>query len=176
MPTGGKAHAVANEAERIAVGTAWAWDRRLEGHSVRAIAGMSEAALGYPVSKSTIMNWVDAHATEMNEESAGKRELFRRMELEKLDVLEARAQAVMDATHYVMNAGKLVEGPDGTWLVDDAPVLAASAMKLRVQERRAKLEGWDDSQPIVVDGVMRYVIEGADISKVLGVNIDHSTD
>lgn len=53
---------------------------------------------------------------------------------------------------------------------------AALDRVLRIMERRAKYRGLDQAQPISLEGVMRYVIEGVDVSKVLGVSLDRDAD
>lgn len=53
---------------------------------------------------------------------------------------------------------------------------AAVDRVLRIMERRAKYRGLDQAQPISLEGVMRYVIEGVDVSKVLGVTLDRDSD
>jgi len=75
---------------------------------------------------------------------------LRRLELERLDELAQRARGVMDATHYVVDKGAVVEWA-GAPLVDDAPILAAVDRLLKVQERRARLLGLDSPQRVSID-------------------------
>jgi len=66
----------------------------------------------------------------------------RQLELLRLDELHRAALGVMEATHYVVDKGTVVQW-EGAPLVDDGPVLAAIDRLLRIQERRAKLLGLD---------------------------------
>lgn len=77
-------------------------------------------------------------------------EELRQLELIRLDDLHRAARTVMEATHYVVDRGQVVEWA-GSPLVDDGPVLAAIDRMLRVQERRAKLLGLDAPQRVSID-------------------------
>lgn len=71
-------------------------------------------------------------------------EELRRIELESLDEQERRLLAVQEATHYKVDHGKLIEiVVDGKTvpMIDDAPVLAASAAIVRIKQERYKLTG-----------------------------------
>lgn len=88
--------------------------------------------------------------------AAGGEEAKRRA-LARLDEMYARALAVLDATHYTVSNGRLIyiggtaELDDngklvwsgGEPLTDDAPVLNALRVMLAIEERRAKIEGYD---------------------------------
>lgn len=75
---------------------------------------------------------------------------LRQLELVRLDEMHRAALAVMEATHFVVDKGAVVEW-DGAPLVDDSPVLAAVDRLLKVQDRRAKLLGLDSPQRVSVD-------------------------
>lgn len=52
------------------------------------------------------------------------------------------AQRVLTTRHYVTNqAGKLIDGPDGGYLLDDAPVLAALDRLVKVDDTEIRLRG-----------------------------------
>ncbi|GAA2034605.1 hypothetical protein GCM10009839_38920 [Catenulispora yoronensis] len=69
---------------------------------------------------------------------------LRAVEAARLDELTRRAWAVVDKTHLVVAAnGRVVEGPDGQPLIDDAPTLHALDRLLKIAERRARLFGLD---------------------------------
>lgn len=70
-------------------------------------------------------------------------EQVRVLELERLDRLEAAANEVLERNHVTVSHGKIVAGPDGAPLFDDAPVLQAIDRLLKIQERRARLLGLD---------------------------------
>lgn len=71
------------------------------------------------------------------------------LDLAELDEMAREAWTVLRNTHYVVDRGAVVTW-DGRPLVDDAPVLAAIARLLGVQERRAKLVGLDAPRRIEV--------------------------
>jgi DnaJ-domain-containing protein 1 len=64
------------------------------------------------------------------------------MDLAELDEMARQAWKVLHATHYVVDRGEVVT-LHGEPLRDDAPVLAAIAKLLDIQQRRAKLVGLD---------------------------------
>lgn len=60
--------------------------------------------------------------------------------LERLQDYRRLAWQVATATHYVTTqSGKLVEGPDGGYLIDDSPVLSALDRMLRCDQEEARL-------------------------------------
>jgi hypothetical protein len=67
----------------------------------------------------------------------------RRLELERLDRLQAEAVRVLRADHIVVQGGEIVRGEDGRPLADHGPTLAAIDRLVRVQESRRKLLGLD---------------------------------
>lgn len=64
------------------------------------------------------------------------------MDLAELDEMAQEAWKVLRNTHYVVDRGEVVHLDDEP-LLDDAPVLAAIAKLLDIQQRRAKLVGLD---------------------------------
>jgi hypothetical protein len=67
-------------------------------------------------------------------------EEVRQILLGRLQDYRASAWNVLTARHYVTTqAGKLVEGPDGGYLIDDAPVLNAVDRLLKIDDREAVL-------------------------------------
>ena len=48
---------------------------------------------------------------------------------------------VIARRHLVVNQGKIIEGPDGEPLRDDAPVIAAVAQLIQLEDRQARVEG-----------------------------------
>jgi len=66
------------------------------------------------------------------------------LELERLDDLIRQTMAIAARRHYVVsNTGRIVEGPDGSPLEDNAPRLAAIARLQSLGESRRKLLGLD---------------------------------
>lgn len=64
------------------------------------------------------------------------------LDLAELDEMAQQAWKVLRNTHYVVDRGEVVH-LDSEPLLDDAPVLAAIAKLLDIQQRRAKLVGLD---------------------------------
>lgn len=48
---------------------------------------------------------------------------------------------VIARRHLVVNQGKIIEGPDGQPLRDDAPVIAAVSQLIQLEDRQARVEG-----------------------------------
>lgn len=72
----------------------------------------------------------------------------RKLELDRLDLLQRTALLVMGRTHYVTSGGKVVyttpaDGQRAVPLVDDGPVLAAIDRLVRIGESRRRLLGVD---------------------------------
>lgn len=96
---------------------------------------------------------------------------LRRMENERLDDMERRAREVLERRHFRIANGQIVrlwtDGdvgsvPSGEWLEDDAPVLAAVQALLKIQQRRASLNGLD--APVKVETIgYEVVINGVAI-------------
>ncbi len=87
------------------------------------------------------------------------------MELAKLDRAEAAVLAVMEATHYTVSNGRLIE-IDGVPLADDAPVLNAADRLVRISESRRKLLGADAAQKIDTNSAVKFTYEGVNVSDV----------
>ncbi len=68
---------------------------------------------------------------------------LRRLAQERLDDQRRSINAVRSRTHFVVQGGKVVKDDDGTPLVDDGPVLAANAALLKLEEREARMYGYD---------------------------------
>lgn len=133
--------------ELIAEAKEFVWRKRLGNYSIREIAGMVSEHIGRPVGKSTVSRWVSEGERGAVARAARDADTRRIVELGKLDEMERRVQLVMD---------KLVideTGDDGEPLrmsVDGDAILRASAMKLRIMERRAKYLG--DDAPTQITG------------------------
>lgn len=67
---------------------------------------------------------------------------WKAKQLAHLDFLEEQVVAVLTARHVKVDHGKVIE-VEGEVLLDDAPVLQATTVMLRIWERRAKLLGTD---------------------------------
>lgn len=79
---------------------------------------------------------------------------LRRLAQERLDDQRRSINAVRSRRHYVVQGGKVVKDDDGTPLRDDGPVLAANAALLKLEEREAKMYGYDR-----LDAVMAQRLE-----------------
>lgn len=75
---------------------------------------------------------------------------LRKLAHMQLDELAQQARQVMLSTHYVVDKGAVVLW-EGLPLIDDAPVLQAIDRLVRIQERRAKLEGVDAPQRVSIE-------------------------
>jgi len=87
------------------------------------------------------------------------------LELAKLDRMEAAVLGVLEATHYTVSNGKLIE-LDGRPLLDDAPVLAAAGRLVQISESRRKLTGADAAQKIDTTANVKYTYEGVNVEQV----------
>lgn len=77
-------------------------------------------------------------------------EELRKIAASRLDDRRRVASAVIVRRHYVVQNGKIVNGPDGQPLIDDSPWLAANAQLLKIDEREAKLFGLDPKEPLEI--------------------------
>lgn len=68
---------------------------------------------------------------------------LRRLEAERLDLMQLEAMRVLRRAHVIVSHGRVVMDDDGNPLIDDGPTLAAIGQLLRIQDRRAKLFGLD---------------------------------
>ncbi len=88
-------------------------------------------------------------------------EEVRQLELVRLDEMHRAALGVLEATHYVVDKGKVVMW-DGQPLIDDGPVLAAVDRMLKIQARRAALLGLDAEKKVSLSGGVTYEVVGVD--------------
>jgi hypothetical protein len=141
-------------------------EARLRGHNWFEVARMS----GYAspgAACAAVGEYLKDHPSEDVEE-------LRKRENLKLDALEVAAQAVLSRFHVTVSQGRIVgkfvgfakiPGTDEVYLGedgkpiplyedlrDDGPELAAIATLLRIQDRRAKLNGLDQPVRISVEG------------------------
>ncbi len=88
---------------------------------------------------------------------------YRAAAVEILDNLLAKTHAVLEAQHLKFHEGVALTH-NGEIVTDNGPVLAAVAMILRIEERRAKLLGTDSPARTEVSGgvAFRYSFPGAD--------------
>lgn len=82
---------------------------------------------------------VQRHARSLASEELAE---VKQQVLAELDVFERELLDVIGRPHYVVTKdGDLVRGPDGEYLIDDAPIVAAISAALRVITERARLLG-----------------------------------
>ena len=68
----------------------------------------------------------------------------KRIELEKLDRIEAHLLGVMERDHIKVDHGKVIyDDENNTRILDDGPGMQAAISLLRLQERRSRLMGLD---------------------------------
>lgn len=136
---------------------------RARGYTYDEIAaelGMSSKSRAYDAVQRALVDTVREPADEV-----------RQLELIRLDEMHQAARAVMEATHYVVDKGQVVEW-NGAPLIDDGPVLAAIDRMLRVQERRARLLGLDSPQRVSIDAQQI----GDDIRDLIAALTGHDDD
>lgn len=90
----------------------------------------------------------------------------RQFELDRLDRMWRKVQAVLDDEHITVQHGKVVYDQDGNPLPDHDPVMKAVATMLKIQERRSKLLGLDAAQKTQVSGGVKYELVGVDMAKL----------
>lgn len=148
----------------VAVRRAKVLEMRAAGYTLQEIADL----VGLP-SKSQVANDIRRaleSAIEAEKLSVGQ---YRTQQLQQLDHMLSAAAAVSRTVHYAHSGGKIVQGPDGGWLVDTAPQMAAVRTMLRVVERQARILGLDAPVKVQADitGV-RYEIVGVDPAEIVG--------
>ncbi len=93
---------------------------------------------------------------------------LRRLEEDRLDLLQVQAAAVLRRTHYYVQGGEVVMR-DGEPLRDDGPTLNAIRVLLAVQERRARLLGLDEPTRIDAKVSLRVAWERATHEERMGL-------
>lgn len=79
-------------------------------------------------------------------------QVYRQQEYAKLNLLENKLWSALDKDYYVVNHGKVIIDPDtGTPMRDINPVLSVADRLLKIQDRRAKLGGFDAPTKVEVD-------------------------
>jgi hypothetical protein len=109
-----------------------ALELRQQGQSYRAISAALRISVGQAHDD---VKTVMIELAELTRDSA---EVYRTMELERLDTLTVEAARIMMATHPLVSGGKVLDG-----LSDDGPRLGAIDRLLRISESRRKLLGLD---------------------------------
>jgi len=118
---------------------------------------VSEAAEHFGVNKSTISR-ARARAIDAVIRPAG--EEAKAAELLELDALAVEAWQVLRANHIHVSDGRVVRD-DGQPILDHKPVLMAIDRILRIQERRARLMGYDAPTRKVVEVLTNDVVDQA---------------
>jgi hypothetical protein len=137
---------------------------RADGHTYQKIAD----ALGFS-HRDLARRSVERALTAIVREPADE---LRQLEMIRLDALWMQAAKVMTSEHLTVNQGRIIEGPDGLPLKDDAPVLSAIDRLLKIMERRAKLVGLDAASKVEVLSAEMLDREIAKLSAELGVESD----
>ncbi|MET7738913.1 hypothetical protein [Streptomyces sp. NPDC005385] len=106
------------------------------------VAGLTERQIADQVglAPSTVHGII---ATAIRERVEPEVDELRRLAQERLDDQRRSINAVRSRPHFVAQAGKIVKDDDGLPLVDDGPILAANAALLKLEEREARLYGYD---------------------------------
>lgn len=111
--------------------------------------GMTYAAIARELGVSTPNAW---HAVRraFRDTLMEPADQARSVELARLEALHDKAMAVLERDHITVSHGRIIEGPDGTPLLDDGPRIQAINTLLRVSESRRKLLGIDAPQSLEV--------------------------
>ena len=80
-------------------------------------------------------------------------------ELAKIDRIEAHLLGVMERAHVRIDHGRVIRDDNDVPLLDDAPGVQAANSLLRVQERRAKLMGYDAPTRQIIQVVPQEVVD-----------------
>lgn len=110
--------------------------------------------------RSTAYNAVNREMGRRREALAENVDDLREREVERLDLLAARALQVLETPHFVVAGGKLVNGPDGDYLRDDGPVLAAAIALVRISESYRRLLGLDAAQKVEAAVSVQFTVTG----------------
>lgn len=119
---------------------------RLRGLSWSQVAQVS----GY-ADRASAHNAVSiAYRTEREQLVQGLLEL-RQVEDDRDDDLRQRLYAIADGTHYVLDKdSKAITGPDGEYLQDSRPVLAAYTQLQRLGDRYALRHGLNEPEKLAI--------------------------
>lgn len=99
-------------------------------------------------------------------------EVLRQIEDDRDDDLRRRCYEIMGATHYVLNQGVVVNGPDGEPLRNPAPVLAAIDRLDRIAGRYALRHGLNETQKFQIALGQRVDAEAATVADVVFAVVD----
>ncbi|KKZ68947.1 sigma factor-like helix-turn-helix DNA-binding protein [Streptomyces showdoensis] len=115
------------------------YELRLRHHTIREIAAITGLSVGTVHKRIT---------DEIETTVSPYREQYRVLERERLEGISRRLLDMMSKPHYVIEKGQVLT-IQGEPVEDIAVTLACTDRFLRVQERRARLEGLD--APVKVD-------------------------
>lgn len=118
---------------------------RLQHYTIRQIAAETGLSIGTVHKRIT---------DEITETVSPYREQYRVMERERLENMSREVLALLERKHYVFSEGRVAR-LDGVPVVDDEFALKCIDRLLRIQERRAKLEGLD--APVKVEAQVTEV-------------------
>lgn len=115
------------------------YELRLRHHTIREIAAMTSLSVGTVHKRIT---------DEIETKVSPYREQYRVMERERLEGISRRLLDMMSTPHYVIKDGQVLT-IDNEPVEDIAVTLACMDRFLKVQDRRARLEGLD--APVKMD-------------------------
>lgn len=90
---------------------------------------------------------------------------YREREDNRLNAVMAKVWGILEATHPLVQAGKVVLDEEGRPLLDVGPVLAAAAQIVRISESLRRLHGLDAPAKVAITGVVSHSY-GVDIEQV----------
>jgi predicted Ser/Thr protein kinase len=136
----------------------YCYTRRLEGHSIRAIAQLATDHFERSISKSQVQRLISEEITDRTAELG---EQVRQQEVDRLDRYALLAEEVIKAS--------IVYDPEtGEKIAQDAERTSLQALDrlIRISERRAKLLGLDAPTQIQNELSLRYSVDGIDLKQL----------
>jgi hypothetical protein len=118
---------------------------RLRGLNWDAVA----KAAGYADRASAYVAVSKAYKRERESMTQGLLEL-RQVEDDRDDDLRRRLYAIMTTPHYVHDGVNLVKGPDGEFLLDSKPIIAAITQLQRLGDRHALRHGLNEPEKLAI--------------------------
>jgi hypothetical protein len=123
-----------------------AWEMRLSNRTEAQIAAH------FGVTQPTISRWL---REAWQQRLAPIAMQLRVMETDKLDVLEAKVDALIDSVYVTVSGGKIIYNDvDGKPIEDTGPIIRAMETKLRIMNLRADLHGYKAPTRVQADVIV----------------------
>jgi hypothetical protein len=144
--------------DELAARRARAVQLRISGLSYQQIA---QQVPEYRGNRATAFRDIKDALAQAREHQAADLEELRQIEDERDDDLRRRLFAIMARPHYVVQNGKMINGPDGQPLRDDMMVLQAIDRLDRIGIRFARRHGLDQPEKIEIALSRRTDVEAS---------------